>query len=95
VVNKNESGTHAYLTPIPTLSLGRKSDRLLACASRYVDCESANTFKQGWEQVRARYTEDRHLASVSFAEVESAIDQVLAFFSQMDVFPLQFTLPPL
>lgn len=71
------------------------SEFRLACASRYVDCESANTFKQGWEQVRARYTEDRHLASVSFAEVEAAIDQVLAFFSEMDVFPLQFTLPPL
>ena len=67
----------------------------LACASRYVDCESATTFKQAWEQVRARYNEDRHLAAVPFAEVEEALDQVLAFFSQSAFFPLRFTLPPL
>jgi len=66
----------------------------LACESRFVDCAGPETFKQDWAQVRVRYEQDQHLATVPFPEAEAALDKVLAAFSQMGAFPLAFPVSP-
>ena len=67
---------------------------LLACESRYVDCEGPTTFRQEWALAKQLYEQDLHLQKIPFNEVETALNTLLNFLEQQGIFPLQFPLPP-
>lgn len=67
----------------------------LACGSRYVDCQDQSTFRQEWNQAKLRYEQDVRLSRIPFAEVETALDSILAVLEEEGVFPLTFTAPPI
>ena len=66
----------------------------LACGSRYVDCAGPETFRQAWPATQAAYESEGTLSAVSWAEAERALAEILDHFSQHEVFPLSFQLPP-
>ena len=65
----------------------------LACESRFVDCAGPETFLQDWAQARLRYEQDRHLATIPWAEAEAALNQTLAHMSAKADFPWIFETP--
>ena len=62
----------------------------LACESRRVDCESPATFKENWDTTRQSYESDPTLTKVPWDEAAHALDAVLAFLADHEVFPLHF-----
>jgi len=64
----------------------------LACESRYVDCEGSMTFREDWGTTRAIYISEAKLTAVPWAVVESALNEILEYFSRSSVFPLSFPL---
>jgi hypothetical protein len=70
-------------------------DFRLACASRYLDCDGLDTFRQNWPATRQAFTSDPTLLKdVTLAEVEAMLTAIVEFLLREKILPLSFPLPP-
>ena len=67
---------------------------LLACESRYIDCEGIKAFKENWETTISTYNEDSIIPDdIPFDEVEVTLEKILALWTEMGIIPFTFPLP--
>lgn len=66
---------------------------VLACQSRFVDCEGQRSFQENWPATRQAYENDATLRPVPWAEAEASLLLILQHFTETGVFPLRYPLP--
>lgn len=69
-------------------------DFKLACASRYIDCDGLDSFRQNWPVTQQAFTSDPTLPKdITFAEVEAMLTAIVEFLLREKILPLSFPLP--
>lgn len=68
---------------------------ILACGSRYVDCEGLSSFHEGWDRTAEAYQSDATLKEISWTEAANSLTEIVGFLDQKGIFPLRFPLPGL
>ena len=82
--------------PLSDQEFWRKAaeDFRLACASRYIDCDGLDAFRQNWPATQQAFTADPTLPKdVTFAEVEAMLNPIVEFLRREKILPLSFPLP--
>ena len=82
--------------PLSDQEFWRKAaeDFRLACASRYIDCNGLDTFRQNWPATQQAFNSDPTLPKdVTIAEVEAMLTAIVEFLLRENVLPLSFPLP--
>jgi hypothetical protein len=71
------------------------ADFVLACESRFVDCDGLDTFSEGLATTRAVYESDATIPKqeVSFDLAWESLERIVGRFATLGIFPLRFPLP--
>lgn len=66
---------------------------VLACESRYVDCEGLHTFLEDIERTEQTYQTDATLSEIGWDEAFDALTRIVKKLEEKGLFPLRFPLP--
>ena len=81
------------ITDVPFWTIAGQEFQL-ACQSRYVDCSGLGSFKEAWEETRARFHDSKIVPkNCTFEDIETTVTAIAAFWHERAVTPLGFPLP--
>jgi len=72
---------------------GVAGEFVLACESRYVDCDGLATFREDWKRTEQSYRSDATLEAISWSEAETALTKIVGDLDRRGLFPLRYPLP--